>query len=56
MFEVVLVAGVVVVGVVAEAAGGQANNEFGQTVLLQGIPKAFENAEHEDDTYASFNG
>ena len=50
MFAVVLVVGVVVVGVVEAAADGQANNEFGQTVLLQGIPKAFENAEHDDET------
>lgn len=50
VFAVVLVVGVVVVGVVEAAADGQANNEFGQTVLLQGIPKAFENAEHDDET------
>lgn len=37
------------VSVVAEAvAAAQAKSEFGHTVLLQGIPKAFEKAEHVD--------
>lgn len=49
VFAVVLATGVVVLGVVAEAAGGQAKSELGHTVLLQGRPNAFENAEHEDE-------